>query len=52
MTNDKGFKCVDCPNCPYYERPSSYGSERIKCANTDCIQYGADYMEVSDEISD
>ena len=46
---DKGYKCVYCPNCPYYERPSSYGIERIKCANTNCIHYEADYTEVQDD---
>ena len=22
--------------CPYYERQTSYGTEEIKCGNTDC----------------
>lgn len=44
--NDKGYKCVYCPNCPYYERVTSYGTERVECGNTDCIHHGADYTEV------
>lgn len=40
-----GYKCIYCPNCPYYEQKTSYGTEEVKCGNTDCIYYGADYTE-------
>ena len=32
----EGSKCLWCPNCPYYERTTSYGTEEIRCANTNC----------------
>jgi hypothetical protein len=25
-----------CPLCPYYEQKTSYGTEIVKCKNTDC----------------
>ena len=25
-----------CPLCPYYEQKTSYGTEVVKCKNTDC----------------
>lgn len=44
----EGYKCIYCPNCPYYESTTSYGTEKIKCENTDCIMYGTDFAEESD----
>ena len=41
MTKE-GYKCVYCPICPYYEKVTSYGVEKIRCANTDCILHGAE----------
>ena len=35
----KGVKCPDCRNCPYYESTTSYGTEEIRCENTDCPLY-------------
>ena len=38
---------MTCPyisSCPYYERQTSYGTEEVKCANTDCILH-AEYEE-------
>lgn len=34
-----GVKCPDCRNCSYYESVISYGTEEIRCANTDCPLY-------------
>jgi len=34
-----GCKCFWCPNCPYYEQKTSYGTEEVRCANTNCILY-------------
>jgi len=25
-----------CPQCPYYEQTTSYGTEQIKCDNKEC----------------
>ena len=25
-----------CPQCPYYEQKTSYGTEKIKCNNKEC----------------
>ena len=44
---NEGYKCKDCPNCPYYEQVTSYGTEEIRCGNYDCVHYGTDYMEVN-----
>lgn len=44
---NEGYKCKDCPNCPYYERVTSYGTEEIRCGNYDCVHYGTEYMEVN-----
>ena len=38
MTNE--YKCFWSATCPYYERTTSYGTERIRCENTDCALYG------------
>ena len=27
---------INCPLCPYYTQITSYGTELIKCNNTDC----------------
>ena len=27
---------MKCPQCPYYEQKTSYGTELIKCNNEDC----------------
>lgn len=27
---------INCPLCPYYVQKTSYGTELIKCNNTDC----------------
>lgn len=27
---------MKCPNCPYYEQKTSYGTEVIKCNNEEC----------------
>ena len=27
---------INCPLCPYYIQTTSYGTELIKCNNTDC----------------
>lgn len=27
---------MKCPQCPYYEQKTSYGTEILKCKNTDC----------------
>ena len=27
---------MKCPQCPYYEQKTSYGTEIIKCWNTEC----------------
>lgn len=48
MQND-GYRCV---YCPYYKQITSYGTEWLKCGNTNCIHYGTDYTEVEDEVSD
>lgn len=49
MGND-GYRCVYCPNCPYYKQITSYGTEWLECGNTNCIHYGADYTEVEDDF--
>lgn len=45
---NEGSKCLWCPNCPYYEQTTSYGTERIRCANTNCILY-EQYIEEENE---
>ena len=30
---------MKCPQCPYYEQKTSYGTELVKCENTDCPKY-------------
>lgn len=27
---------MKCPQCPYYEQQTSYGTEKIKCNNKEC----------------
>ena len=34
-----GVKCFWQKNCPYYEQVTSYGTEEVKCGNTDCPHY-------------
>ena len=34
-----------CANCPYYEQTTSYGTEEVRCGNTDCILYDDDEQE-------
>lgn len=31
---------MKCPQCPYYEQKTSYGSEMVKCDNKECIYKG------------
>lgn len=31
------MECQWISNCPYYEVQTSYGTETVKCGNTDCI---------------
>ena len=32
-------KCLWCPNCPNYTQKTSYGTEELRCCNTDCALY-------------
>ena len=43
------YKCFWSSNCPYYESTTSYGKERIKCENTDCILHNAEESDENDE---
>lgn len=45
----KGVKCPECRNCPYYESETSYGTEEIRCENTDCPLYTIREDEELDE---
>ena len=47
MTND--YKCFWSATCPYYERTTSYGTEWIKCENTDCALHGIEEGDEDDE---
>ena len=44
----EGVKCPSISNCPYYERHTSYGTEVIKCGNTDCALYSV-YKDEEEE---
>lgn len=41
--------CQWINQCPYYEVQTSYGTEEIKCANTDCIMYERQNDEEGEE---
>ena len=40
-----GVKCFWQNQCPYYEQTTSYGTELVKCHNTDCTQYSIEEEE-------
>ena len=44
-----GVKCFWQNQCPYYEQAISYGTEIMKCGNTDCPHYNIARDEEEDE---
>lgn len=42
-------KCFWQSQCPYYEQTTSYGTEVLKCKNTDCPLFEVE-KEESEEV--
>lgn len=40
---------MKCPQCPYYEQNTSYGTELVKCNNKECKKRQK-AMEVKNEM--
>lgn len=42
-------KCFWKSQCPYYEQTTSYGTEILKCKNTDCPLFEIEKAESEDK---